>query len=42
MSHNQEAPQGNGDSARRINRFWRAVLWVTVVVLAVAPYPWWW
>jgi hypothetical protein len=42
MSHNQEAAQGNGDSGRRIGRFWRALLWVTVIALAVAPYPWWW
>jgi hypothetical protein len=28
------------DSGRRLNPFWMVVLWVVVVVLAFAPYPW--
>jgi hypothetical protein len=40
MSHNHEAAQGNGDRGRRLNRFWMVVLWVVVIVLALAPYPW--
>jgi hypothetical protein len=41
MSHKQEATQGNGDRGRRLNPFWRVLLWLSVIVLALAPYPWW-
>ena len=40
MSDTQGAAQGNGDRGRRLNTFWMVVLWVVVIVLAVAPYPW--
>jgi hypothetical protein len=40
MSDTQEAAQGNGDHGRRLNTFWMVVLWVVVIVLALAPYPW--
>ena len=40
MSDTQGAAQGNGDGGRRLNTFWMVVLWVVVIVLAVAPYPW--
>ena len=40
MSHNQEAAQGNGDRGQRLSRFWMVVLWVVVIALALAPYPW--
>ena len=32
--------QGNGDRGRRLSTRWTVVLWVVVLVLAVAPYPW--
>jgi hypothetical protein len=32
--------QGGGDGGRRLNPFWMVVLWVVVIVLAFAPYPW--
>ena len=38
MSDTQGAAQGNG---RRLNTFWMVVLWLIVIVLALAPYPWW-
>ena len=41
MSDTQGTQQTDGDGGRRLNRFWTAVLWGLVVVLAVAPYPWW-
>jgi hypothetical protein len=37
MSRKHEDPQVDG---RRLNPFWMVVLWVVVVVLAFAPYPW--
>jgi hypothetical protein len=40
MSDMQETAQGNGDRGRRLSTPWMVVLWVVVVVLAVAPYPW--
>jgi len=30
-----------GDGRRRLNPVWMVVLWVVVIVLAFAPYPWW-
>jgi hypothetical protein len=41
MSDTQGAAQGDGEGGRRLNTFWMVVLWVVVIVLAVAPYPWW-
>ncbi len=40
MSDTQGAAQGNGDGGRRLNPVWMVVLWVVVIVLALAPYPW--
>jgi hypothetical protein len=40
MSDTQGA-QDKGDGGRRLGTVWTVVLWVTVVVLAFAPYPWW-
>jgi hypothetical protein len=40
MSETQGAAQRNGDGRRRLNPFWMAVLWLVVIVLAFAPYPW--
>jgi hypothetical protein len=40
MSDTHEAAQGNGDRGRRLNTVWMVVLWVVVIVLALAPYPW--
>lgn len=41
MSDTQGAEQGNGEQRRRLSAFWMVVLWVVVIVLALAPYPWW-
>jgi hypothetical protein len=41
MSDTQGATQGNGEGGRRRGTFWMVVLWVVVIVLAFAPYPWW-
>jgi hypothetical protein len=40
MSNTQGAAQGNGDGGRRLNTLWMVVLWLVVIVLAFAPYPW--
>jgi hypothetical protein len=40
MSDTQGATQGNGDGGRRLNTFRMVVLWLVVIVLAFAPYPW--
>jgi hypothetical protein len=29
-----------GDGGRRLNTFWMVVLWLVLIVLALAPYPW--
>jgi hypothetical protein len=39
MSDTRGAAQGDG--RRRLNPVWMVVLWVVVIVLAFAPYPWW-
>jgi hypothetical protein len=41
MSETQGAARRNGDGGRRLNTFWMVVLWLVVIVLALAPYPWW-
>jgi hypothetical protein len=41
MSDMQGTAQGDGEGGRRLNPVWMAVLWVVVIVLAFAPYPWW-
>jgi hypothetical protein len=40
MSDTQEPAQGNRDRGRRLNTLWMVVLWVVVIVLALASYPW--
>lgn len=40
MSETQGAAQSKDDGRRRLNPFWMVVLWVVVIVLALAPYPW--
>ena len=40
MSDTQGAAQDNDDRGRRLNTTWMVVLWVVVIVLALAPYPW--
>jgi hypothetical protein len=42
MSDTQGAARGNPDGGRRLNTFWMGVLWLSLVVLAVFPFPWWW
>jgi hypothetical protein len=34
--------EATGNRRPRLNKFWSALLWLTVVVLAVYPFPWWW
>jgi hypothetical protein len=41
MFDTRGAVQGNGHGGRRLNTFWMVVLWLVVIVLALAPYPWW-
>jgi hypothetical protein len=41
MTDTQGAAQGDGEGGRRLNTVWMVVLWVVVVVIAFAPYPWW-
>jgi hypothetical protein len=36
----RDETEDSGDRGRRLNPFWMGVLWVVVVVLAFAPYPW--
>jgi hypothetical protein len=26
----------------RLNTAWNALLWISVIALAVFPFPWWW
>jgi hypothetical protein len=40
MSDTQGAAQRKEDGGRRRGTFWMVVLWVVVLVLALAPYPW--
>jgi hypothetical protein len=44
-SSSTQAPTPEGAGRRtdrpRINAAWKALLWLVVVALAVAPYPWW-
>jgi hypothetical protein len=41
MSDTQGAAQAKDRGGRSLNTFWMVVLWVVVLVLALAPYPWW-
>ena len=40
MSDTQGTAQANDEGGRRLNTFLMVVLWVVVIVLAFAPYPW--
>jgi hypothetical protein len=41
MYRTQENTQGNGEHPR-LNTLKRALLWLTAVLVAVFPFPWWW
>ena len=41
MAYKQETDTGNGDRGRRSHAFKRALLWVTGLLVAVFPFPWW-
>ena len=41
MSDRQVPAQGKGEGGRRLSTLWMVVLWLLVLVLAFAPYPWW-
>ena len=42
MSDTKGNAQGNGDDGRRLSRFWMAMLWLTLIVVALFPFPWGW
>ena len=42
MDRKHETQEGDGDSAQRRNAFKRALLSLTVILVAVFPFPWWW
>jgi hypothetical protein len=33
--------ESNDEYARRLKKVWTVVLWLVVLVLVLAPYPWW-
>jgi hypothetical protein len=35
-----QGTQDNREGGRRLGTFWMVVLWLVVIVLALAPYPW--
>lgn len=41
MPHQQETATGNDDRGRRFSAFKRALLWLTAILVAVFPFPWW-
>jgi hypothetical protein len=41
MSDRQGRAHGKGEGGRRLSTLWMVVLWLLVLVLAFAPYPWW-
>ena len=41
MDYKQETETGHRDGGRRSNAFKRALLWLTAILVAVFPFPWW-
>jgi hypothetical protein len=41
MAYKQETEASNGDRGRCSHAFNRALLWVTALLVAVFPFPWW-
>ena len=41
MAHKQETDTDNGDRGRRSHALKRALLWVTALLVAAFPFPWW-
>jgi hypothetical protein len=41
MAYKQETDTDKGDRGRRSHAFKRALLWVTALLVAVFPFPWW-
>ena len=41
MAYKQETETDKGDRGRRSHAFKRALLWVTALLVAVFPFPWW-
>jgi hypothetical protein len=33
--------ESNDEDARRLKNVWTVVLWLVVLILVLAPYPWW-
>ena len=40
--HLRPEPRRRSDLMGFNSTWWMAVVWLIVIVLAVAPYPWWW
>jgi hypothetical protein len=41
MAYKQETETGNRDHGRRFSALKRALLWLTAILVAVFPFPWW-
>jgi hypothetical protein len=33
--------ESNDEDARRLKKVWTVVLWLVVLILVLAPFPWW-
>jgi len=33
--------ESNDENGRRLKKVWTVVLWLVVLILVLAPYPWW-
>lgn len=33
--------ESNDEDVRRLKKVWTVVLWLVVLILVLAPYPWW-
>ena len=41
MSTKQEAPTADADRGARYEAFKKALLWLTAILVAIFPFPWW-
>jgi hypothetical protein len=41
MSSSSNQSPARRSRHRRLNAAWMALLWLGVIVLAIAPFPWW-
>ena len=42
MAYKQDTESDNGHRGRRFRAIKRALLWLTAILVAVFPFPWWW